>query len=153
MYTCIYYLRMTWKLENIHGNTHFQVICRIPLVSGVYIYIYIYIWYPPQMSTSFGFDWYLQCFMHNFEYNNLTKNKTRPNSKNNKYKETHKTHIHRFEYLMFGFTIAPTFAFRKYECSFHTVLSTKSKNSVCKRSQTRGDSRFKIQFLNPVFQT
>ena len=107
----------------------------------------------PQMSTSFGFDWYLQCFMHNFEYNNLTKNKTRPNSKNNKYKETHKTHIHRFEYLMFGFTIAPTFAFRKYECSFHTVLSTKSKNSVCKRSQTRGDSRFKIQFLNPVFQT
>ena len=35
--------------------------------------VYIYIWYPPQMSTSFGFDWYLQCFVHTFEYKRSNK--------------------------------------------------------------------------------
>ena len=37
---------------------------------------------------------------------------------------------------MFGFTIADVCVQEVYECSFHTVLSTKSRNSVCKRLQT-----------------
>ena len=49
---------------------------------------------------------------------------------------------------MFGFTIADVCVQEVYECSFHTVLSTKSRNSVRKRLQTRWDSRFKIQDLS-----
>ena len=47
---------------------------------------------------------------------------------------------------MFGFTIADVCVQELYECPFHTVLSTKSRNSVCKREGVQ-DSRFKIHDL------
>ena len=53
-----------------------------------------------------------------------------------------------FEYLMFCFTIANVCVQEVYECSFHTVLSTKSRNSVCNHLQTFANERgFKIQDL------
>ena len=58
-----------------------------------------------------------------------------------------------FEYLMFVFTIADVCVQEVYECSFHTVLSTKSRSSVCTRLQNickrEGiqDLRFNIQGL------
>ena len=83
-----------------------------------------------------------------FEYNKSNKkNKHFPNQTTKTIERKHikQTNIPRFEYLIFGFTIADVCVQEVYECSFHTVLSTKSRNSVCKRVQTRGDSRFTIQ--------
>ena len=45
------------------------------LKESLIIRIYIYM-VPPQMSTSFGFDWYLQCFMHMFDYKKSNKKST-----------------------------------------------------------------------------